>query len=353
MLCPRFVSAFRVVLVLSLLSLSFARYSAAQRACIQSPPKNSCFAHFTFWVGDTYLPYGAACLCGDGVPRMYSDCYVATDQCSGICIDCALYGGQPINLSSGNTFITQTDVSLPGLGGGIALTRTWNSITQGSATAGRMFGWGWTSTYEERIFTDDDDGLVKYSRGNGDLWSFGVTTLYVNGGTQTLYSLVAPRNAGATLVSDGTYLTLTFKSGETRIFNLAGRLVSIGDRNGNITQLTYDGSSRLTTVTDAASRHLYFTYTPYGGENLVTSVTSDFGVSLAYSYDGWYLSRVTKPDSTFITFDRTFQSGFLTSLTVKDQDGKVLASHTFELNGRGSSSQRANGVEAMSVTYVQ
>ena len=216
-----------------------------------------------------------------------------------------------------------------------------------------MFGSGWISTYEERIFSDDDDGLVKYYRGNGDRWSFGVSTLFANGGTQTIYNLVAPRNAGATLVWDGTYLTLTFKDGEKRIFNGTGRLLSISDRNGNTTQLTYDGSLRLTTVTDAASRHLYFTYTSYGTVNLVTSVTSDFGVSLSYLYDGFNLARVTKPDNTFITFERIFQAGFLTSLTVKDQDGKVLASHTFELDGRGTSSQRANGVDAMSVTYVQ
>jgi len=352
MLCPRLITALRVAVGLAL--LSFAPYSTAQRSCLHSPPKNSCFGHFTFWTGDTYLPYGSACLCGDGVPRMYTDCWVATDQCSGICIDCELYGGQPINLSSGNTFITQTDVSLPGLGGGINLTRTWNSITLGTAIAGKMFGLGWTSTYEERIFIDDDDGLVKYARGNGDLWSFGVTTLYANGGTQTIYSMVAPRNAGATLVSDGTYLTLTFKGGEKRIFDRAsGRLLSISDRNANITQLTYDASSHLTTVTDAASRHLYFTYTSYGVNSFVTSVASDFGVSLSYTYDGVDLSRVTKPDNKFITFDRTYQAGLLTSLTVKDQDGKVLASHTFELSGRGTSSQRANGVDAMSVTYVQ
>lgn len=348
MLCPRVVTAFRVALCLVVLSI--AQYSAAQYSCIHNPPKNSCFAHYTFWTGDTYIPYGSACLCGDGVPRMYTDCWIATDQCSGICIDCELYGGQPINLSSGNTFITQTDVSLPGLGGGITLARTWNSLALGGS---RMFGAGWTSSYEERIYTDEDDGLVKYSKGNGDLWSFGVSTLYASGGTQTIYSLVAPRNAGATLVSDGTYLTLTFKGGEKRIFSVAGRLLSITDRNGNATQLTYDGSFRLTTVTDAASRHLYFAYTPYGSESLVTSVTSDFGASLSYAYDGFYLWRVTKPDNTFISFDRTFQAGFLTSLTVKDQDGKVLASHTFELNGRGTSSQRANGVDAMSVTYVQ
>jgi len=34
----------------------------------------------------------------------------------------------PINFSNGNTWIEQQDYSIPGLGGGKALTRTWNSL---------------------------------------------------------------------------------------------------------------------------------------------------------------------------------------------------------------------------------
>src|SRR5215813_14896740 len=61
--------------------------------------------------------------------------------------------GEPINLKTGNTYIQTTDSSLPGLGGGISVTRTWNSqwaSTFPLAQAG-MFGDSWRSTYEDRI----------------------------------------------------------------------------------------------------------------------------------------------------------------------------------------------------------
>src|SRR5579859_6691782 len=35
--------------------------------------------------------------------------------------------GSPISLADGNTYIEQTDARLPGLGGGLVLTRRWNS----------------------------------------------------------------------------------------------------------------------------------------------------------------------------------------------------------------------------------
>jgi hypothetical protein len=37
---------------------------------------------------------------------------------------CPICGGKPIYLANGDTWITQPDYSIPGLGGGLALTRT-------------------------------------------------------------------------------------------------------------------------------------------------------------------------------------------------------------------------------------
>jgi hypothetical protein len=39
--------------------------------------------------------------------------------------------------------------------------------------------------------------------------------------------------------------------------------------------------------------------------------------------------------------------------TVKDSQGKILESHTYDALGRGLTSSRANGVDAVSVTYPQ
>jgi len=144
---------------------------------------------------------------------------------------------------------------------------------------------------------------------------------------------------------------LTFQNGEQRQFDLAtGHLNAIIDRNGNTTQLTYDSSNRLVTVTSPASQHLYFNY-QNGSSFLVTSVTSDFGLTLSYAYDTeGRLIQVTRPDLTTISFTYNTQSQ-ITQVT--DSNGKILESHTYDSNGRGLTSSQANGVNAVTVTYLQ
>ena len=253
--------------------------------------------------------------------------------------------GRPISLATGNTFINETDVSLPGLGGGLTLTRTWNSqwpATQLASSIGD-FGPNWRSTYEERIFMSGDNYL-KYARGDGSFWSFGINP---NTGK---FVVAAPASASATLLQGATSWILIFQNGEQRQFNLTtGVLTAIVDRNGNTTQLTYDPSNRLATITDPASRHLYFNYGTGSLSLLVTSVTSDFGISLSYAYDAQFrLSQVTKPDLTTITFNYNSQSQIA---SVTDSNGKVLESHTYDSSGRGLTSSRANGVESLTITY--
>jgi YD repeat-containing protein len=269
--------------------------------------------------------------------------------------------GEPIDLATGNTFIKQTDVSLPGLGGGLALTRTWSTGVH-----------RWATNYEEQIFPGGD-GMVRYVRSDGSMWAF---AYYGNPAT---YHLVAPGNGQATLTElfqqsapyTPTGWQVTFQNGEQRRFilmpsfldqynhyqNNGGFLSEIKDRNGNTTFLTYtiDNQGNLTfpllSVTDAAGRHLYFTY----NSGQLASVTSDTGsgINVSYTYDfslsGFpQLTRVTQADNTFVTLSYDFLGNVL---SVNDQNGKVLESHTYDATGRGLSSSRANGVESLTVTY--
>ncbi len=311
---------------------------------------NSCTSQYQYFCGDTQVPGTISCTTEGPCLAV---CTVASNSCAPAnapnetCPTCAAgvaTAGAPISLASGNTFIQQTDVRIPGLSNGLTLMRTWNSKWPPSQSAFQtgLFGPNWRSNFEERVFVGSD-GYIKYARGDGSFWSFGY-----NAG---VWNVAAPANVVATLAQGSTYWTLTFQNGEQRRFdNTSGDLIAIIDRNGNTTQLSYDGLSRLVTVTDAASRHLYFAY----GSNssyLITGVTSDVGVSLSYTYDGQgRLTQLTKPDNTTISFE--YDSNSLIT-AVKDSAGKIVESHTYDSAARGLTSSRANGVDAVTTSYPQ
>jgi YD repeat-containing protein len=209
-----------------------------------------------------------------------------------------------------------------------------------------MFGLGWRSTYEERVFLNSN--YIVYLQADGGYW------IFTSSGGST-WNLSSPASVVATLTSYPTVSpqtwTLQFQNGEQRIFDYgSGSLTAIMDRNGNTTQLTYDGSNNLTTVTDPAGRHLSFTYNASNPPQ-VTSVTSDVAPSWSYSYDTQgRLVQVTKPDQTVVSF--AYDSNSLIS-QVLDNSGKVLESHTYDAQKRGLTSARAGGVESVSVAYPQ
>jgi YD repeat-containing protein len=211
-----------------------------------------------------------------------------------------------------------------------------------------MFGPNWRSTYEERVFLGSDN-YMKYARSDGSFISFAYLgpVWEVAGGPSG-----NPNNnvLQVTNMSQGAMnWTITFQNGEQRVFNAAsGSLMSITDRNGNTTQLTYDSLNRLVTVTDPASRTITYTYqnpTSY----LVTGISTSVGLSLSYAYDTQSrLSQVTNPDLTTLTFAYNTQS-LITSVT--DMNGKVLESHTYDSASRGLTSSRALGVESITLIY--
>src|SRR5258708_13969879 len=226
----------------------------------------------------------SAYACGTIAP-FQAQCTVNTNACEPApeCPNCNK-GGAPINFANGNTEISQVDLRIPGVGGGLMLVRTWNSVwpVSGSGSIVGLFGPGWRSNFEESVYVGSDQYL-KYSRGDGGTWSFGWTGQMNNTNS---FGVAGPANRAATLIQATGNWTLTSQNGEQRVFDgTSGNLLSITDRNGNATQLTYDASYRLITVTDPVSRHLYFSYsspTSY----LFTGSSSTFWLSLTYSYDG-------------------------------------------------------------------
>jgi RHS repeat-associated protein len=264
----------------------------------------------------------------------------------GICVRCLEQAGHPINVTSGNTYIQQRDYSLPGLGGGLESVRIWNSLWHnfGPTSITEMFGEGWRSTYEE-TFLFPDANTVNYWRNDGSLWVF-----TYNSAMHT-YLLSTPPDAHVSLVKDPVtnQFTLTFPDGTQKIMTQGGNLKTIIDRNGNQVSLTYDSSNRLIKATDAAGRILNFNYSNPTYAYRVSSIQDSVGVVAQYTYDSnRNLTQVLYADGSSLNF--TYGSAF-GLLTVKDAQGKLLESHTYDA-GRGLTSTRAYGVDQVSLSYT-
>ena len=148
----------------------------------------------------------------------------------GPCKHCMGQAGAPINLGSGNVWVQQRDYTLSGLGGGLEVVRTWNSLWEDVDPYGgldNMFGYAWRSNYDERLAPWST--YTKYWRGDGSVWTFSYNSV------THVYALVNPTDEHASLVLDSvtTKYTLTFADGSKKVFNNPGYLIAIVDRNGN------------------------------------------------------------------------------------------------------------------------
>ena len=224
--------------------------------------------------------------------------------------------GDPVDCASGDFWQTFTDVSIPGRGPNLDLTRTYNNL---QASNSGIFGNGWSSSYDQHLTL------------NGD----GSITLTLSDGSQTI---AEPNGSGGYLLppwsdstlqgnSDGSF-TFTERSTQILQFSGSGLLLYIRDLNGYQTNLTYNSANQLTAVTDPAGRILSFSE---GTNGLVSSVTDPMGRTTSYNYDssGDLTSSVDPLGRiTAFTYDGSHQM-----LTLTDPRGGVVT-NTYDSQGR-------------------
>lgn len=210
-----------------------------------------------------------------------------------------------VNSAIGGFTRSWTDLDIAGVGPALQLTRTYNSADQRVG----MFGQGWTSSFEARVF----ENCVTND----------VTVLFGDGRRETHYSdgaggYLTPPGYTTRLTKDGTSgWTLTGSDGSAMTFRADGRMTSMADADGQSLAMTWDGSNRLTTVTDPLSgRALTFAYTNGLVTSVSTSPVTSGGVTAPltwnYSYTGSNLAKACEPRNNSVT------TGWCTSYTMTD-----------------------------------
>src|SRR5205807_10521163 len=128
---------------------------------------------------------------------------------------------------------------------------------------------------------------------------------------------------------DGSFTITDKYKTATRYVQIAGtpfmqgtpvwRLVSITDRNNNVTNLTYSAGN-LTKITDTYGRTITFSY---NSRNLVTSITDPLGRVTSFTYDstGTQLATITDPAGKTVQYTYNLFSQ-ITSKT--DKDGRLF-----------------------------
>ena len=117
-------------------------------------------------------------------------------------------------------------------------------------------------------------------------------------------------------------------SPEELFFSYAADLVTVTDENGQNIQYKLNENDQITDFWGADGSHFSYTYT---GDNL---------------------TRVTYPDSTYVTYHYE-DSRFPTLLTgVTDQKGVRYATWAYDSKGRGISSEHAGGTDKYTLDYT-
>ncbi len=109
--------------------------------------------------------------------------------------------GEPVNVTNGNMYLQQSDYVLPGAGGGLDVTRTYNSSLKRTG----LFGYGWTTQYDEFITPYGARSLRL-------IMADGRAVLFTRASDGLPFTPQQPRYGQVVLNADGGY-TLTLKDG--------------------------------------------------------------------------------------------------------------------------------------------
>jgi len=236
------------------------------------------------------------------------------------------YGGDPVDVATGNLSLALTDITVPEPGPDMVFAREYNSQSELIGTLGPKWTNSWDTTLVLPAYSPTSTYDVRWGDGRIDTY-----TKNANG------TFAAAAGNFSTLTAAASAFTATTKNGVTYTFSAAGLLQSVADLNGNTLTVTHDAQGRTVSVQDGAGRTMTFSY---AGTTL-SKVTDPAGKSWSFGYStAGDLTSVTDPTGAVISYT---YDGNHDLLTATDADGNTVVTNTWDINQRVTSQTDASG----------
>ncbi|WP_225616339.1 RHS repeat-associated core domain-containing protein [Methylomonas albis] len=203
------------------------------------------------------------------------------------------WGGDPVNLATGNLYHSERDISVPGRGLPLVFERNYNSRNPLDGP----LGFGWTHSFNHKLnFYGVDGGFVKVGWLDGSgaerFFKLAGSSVPVNSAFQAapgVYTALKREADGSWSVTEKNGLRYGFESNTGVTAGQAARLLTIQDRNLNTLSLAYNTGcgNLLCTVTDGPGRKLAFHYTANRLDQVqVLAIGGTVLATHQYGYDG-------------------------------------------------------------------
>ena len=244
--------------------------------------------------------------------------------------------GAGVDVATGSMTLTATDVSIPGLGFPLEVTRTFNSKTAESVTGDFGSGWSWTYGTNLDLTTDPYGATWEEPTGPKDYFKRNADGSFT--GEDGIFSVLSYDSASATY-------TLRHKDQTRFVFNAAGKLIQQIDQSGNTTVIVHDSAGKIQTVTDPTGRTLTVSYSGA----FISTITDPVGRSVTYAttpMGQWTgLTSVTKKDASGVTYATSSYgyTSWVTNMTHIEDDAGNVVDQTVDYTTRRVMTQTVNG----------
>ncbi|MFZ5764166.1 MAG: RHS repeat-associated core domain-containing protein [Thermodesulfobacteriota bacterium] len=240
----------------------------------------------------------------------------------------------PINYASGNKFFQQQDLRIDGPGLPFAFSRYYNSRREAASAA----GYGWSTSFSRHLeFPSATTITLVHDRGSE-------TTFRQN--AEGIFVSITDEVQEIEAVAEGYALTLP--DGGKNYFSSSGLLIRIENRQGNAQFLDYEGG-RLAAVEDTFGRRLDFFYDAAGKLATVSAPMGDY----RFLYDGnGNLVEVVSPAGTGKKYVYEDANDVHNLTAIIDENGMVEAAVTYDRYDRAVTSELADGLHKVTVTYL-